>query len=118
MYIQSTLTSYPASRSTTNKRITLHINPVRVLFALLITILFTFAAIISAHAGDSMIQGKSDSRSSAHSVVIESGDTLWSIAAANKGAKQDIRAYIEEIKDVNKLGTSSLKQGQVIKLPD
>jgi hypothetical protein len=50
-------------------------------------------------------------------VIVGSGDTLWSIAEAHASKSQDIRAYIQKIKEVNHLTTSALRAGQVLQLP-
>jgi len=118
MYVQTSFSSYATARPTSRKRHVLYINPVRFTFVLLVvSLLFAMAAVISANSGDSAVESKVNVKASAHSIVVEQGDTLWSIAAANKPGKQDIRAYIEEIKSLNKLQASSLKQNQVLLLP-
>lgn len=42
------------------------------------------------------------------------GETLWSIAKDR--TDEDIRDYIYEIKQINRMNTSELKEGQIIKL--
>jgi nucleoid-associated protein YgaU len=51
------------------------------------------------------------------SVVVESGDTLWSIAGALAGTGQDVRAVVDELREVNGLVSSELVPGQVLLLP-
>ncbi len=50
-------------------------------------------------------------------VVVEQGDTLWSIAAAVAGEGDDVRAVIAEIRERNGLRDASLVPGQVLVLP-
>src|SRR5690349_23754068 len=50
------------------------------------------------------------------SVVVQSGDTLWSIAASLDD-ERDIRAVINEIQDLNDLTDVDLVPGQVLQLP-
>src|SRR5688572_2334081 len=47
-------------------------------------------------------------------IVVESGQTLWSIAKAQIGPEEDPRPYIDQILDLNDLPTSSLQPGQVL----
>lgn len=51
------------------------------------------------------------------SLVVESGDTLWSIAGSLAGTDQDVRAVVDEIRAVNGLVSSELMPGQVLLLP-
>jgi hypothetical protein len=49
-------------------------------------------------------------------VVVQPGDTLWSIArAAHPG--QDPRGYVQRIVDLNGLPSSDVRTGQVLSLP-
>lgn len=50
------------------------------------------------------------------SVVVEAGDTLWSIASSVAG-EDDVRAVVDEIRLVNGLETVELMPGQVLQLP-
>ncbi|MGY1753667.1 LysM peptidoglycan-binding domain-containing protein [Blastococcus sp. SYSU D01042] len=51
------------------------------------------------------------------SVVVEQGDTLWSIAAAVAGDEEDVRAVVAEIRERNELRDAALVPGQVLVLP-
>lgn len=47
---------------------------------------------------------------------VSRGDTLWDIAR-EYGANMDIRKYIYKIKKLNKLSSSEIFEGDVLKLP-
>lgn len=51
------------------------------------------------------------------SVVVQQGDTLWSLAAAVAGQGDDVREVIAEIRQLNELADASLVPGQVLVLP-
>ncbi|TBL80214.1 LysM peptidoglycan-binding domain-containing protein [Paenibacillus thalictri] len=82
-----------------------------------IAVLFTFFAIVSVYAGSDGPEEASSSAKPANTVSVEQGDTLWSIAAINKPQHQDIRLYIEEIKKLNGMKSSMLREGQSLQLP-
>lgn len=50
------------------------------------------------------------------SVVVRSGDTLWSIASSI-AAGHDVRAVVDRIQELNGLRGSDLAPGQVLRLP-
>jgi nucleoid-associated protein YgaU len=50
-------------------------------------------------------------------VVVESGDTLWSIATSVADAEDDVRVVVDEIQRLNGLEGSDLVPGQVLQLP-
>jgi len=50
-------------------------------------------------------------------VVVESGDTLWSIALKNKPSDMRTVVYIEGIKQHSGLKTSSIQAGDILSLP-
>ncbi|WP_405079247.1 LysM peptidoglycan-binding domain-containing protein [Paenibacillus chitinolyticus] len=52
------------------------------------------------------------------SVIVQRGDTLWSIAESQAPEGSDVRAYIYKMRKVNQLSAGDvLKAGDVIKLP-
>jgi hypothetical protein len=51
------------------------------------------------------------------SVVVEPGDTVWSIAGEAAGADQDVRTVVDAIEELNDLEGSALVPGQVLELP-
>jgi LysM repeat protein len=50
------------------------------------------------------------------SVVVQPGDTLWSIAAGTAGTA-DVRAVVDRIQELNGLQGTVLMPGQVLELP-
>ncbi|MGC2872971.1 cell division suppressor protein YneA [Ihubacter sp. rT4E-8] len=52
-----------------------------------------------------------------HQVKIQSGDTLWEIAAEYGPEDADVRRIIHEICDINEISADSLEAGQTIIVP-
>lgn len=52
-----------------------------------------------------------------YTVTVAAGDTLWDIAGRCTGAREDIREVIFRIKQENRLKTSYVYPGQVLKIP-
>lgn len=50
-------------------------------------------------------------------VVVRSGDTLWSIAAANTAADADVQATIDRISSINHLRGAMLQPGEHLRIP-
>lgn len=48
--------------------------------------------------------------------MVVKGDTLWSIAAENKKAGQDIREYIYELREINDMNDCLIYPNQTIKI--
>jgi Tfp pilus assembly protein FimV len=51
------------------------------------------------------------------SVVVEPGDTVWSIAGEVAGPGQDVRTVVDAIEELNDLEGSVVVPGQVLELP-
>jgi LysM repeat protein len=51
------------------------------------------------------------------SLIVQRGDTLWSIASEYGPGNMDIREYINEIEKVNVIENSFLAEGQELRLP-
>jgi LysM repeat protein len=51
------------------------------------------------------------------SIVVQSGDSLWLIAALYKPEDVKINSYIYQLKKVNNLSSSAIDEGQVLYLP-
>jgi Tfp pilus assembly protein FimV len=49
--------------------------------------------------------------------VVESGDTVWSIAGEVAGNEQDVRVVVDAIEELNDLEGSAVVPGQVLRLP-
>jgi hypothetical protein len=50
-------------------------------------------------------------------ILVESGQTLWSIARAQVGPEGDPRPLIQDIRELNGMATSELEVGQRLLLP-
>ncbi|HVD29741.1 MAG TPA: LysM peptidoglycan-binding domain-containing protein [Mycobacteriales bacterium] len=50
------------------------------------------------------------------SVVVQQGDTLWSIASSLDGDR-DVRAVVDEIQELNGLRSAEVRPGQILLLP-
>lgn len=49
--------------------------------------------------------------------VVESGDTLWSIATSNAGPDQDVRRLVADIARLSEVEAGSIFPGQVLLIP-
>ncbi len=49
--------------------------------------------------------------------VVQSGDTLWGIAATLTEAGEDIRVMVSTVREINDLTSSTIQPGQVLLLP-
>jgi nucleoid-associated protein YgaU len=65
--------------------------------------------LLGAGGGELRLAGES-------SVVVQPGDTLWSIAASLDGGG-DVRALIDEIQELNGLRDAGIRPGQTLLLP-
>ena len=65
--------------------------------------------LLGADGGELQLAGGS-------SVVVQSGDTLWSIASS-LGEDGDVRAVVDEIQRLNDLRDAELHPGQILLLP-
>ena len=50
-------------------------------------------------------------------VTVCSGDTLWEIAEANLPEGSDIRSFVWELKQINRLETGEVYAKQVLRIP-
>ncbi|WP_157936921.1 LysM peptidoglycan-binding domain-containing protein [Geodermatophilus chilensis] len=67
-----------------------------------------------------LVQGAGDGGlqlAGGRSVVVEPGDTVWSIAGEVAGADQDVRTVVDAIEELNDLEGSVLVPGRVLELP-
>jgi nucleoid-associated protein YgaU len=65
--------------------------------------------LVDGDSGDLRLAGVS-------TVVVERGDTLWSVAASVAGDR-DVRTVVDEIQQLNRLDDTELQPGQVLRLP-
>ena len=49
--------------------------------------------------------------------VVQSGDSLWSIAIAHAPAQMDVRVYVQQLRQLNELRQSMIHVGEVLVLP-
>lgn len=73
--------------------------------SLLVFIIFLLLGNTTAHTEKEII-----------TYTVSQGETLWSIAKQNIDKKIDIRQYIYEIKQLNNMSTSTVYEGQTIKI--
>lgn len=87
--------------------------------------LFSFAVIIvifiSIFMG-TMLSAQAETKEPVYkyytSIVVEYGDTMWSIADAyTEGSEQSIQAYIDEVISINHLDDENIHAGQSIVVP-
>ena len=83
--------------------------------ALLATTLLVLSLAGRALGGSS--QPEPDEGGSRPHVLVEPGETLWSIARARIGPEGDPRPFIQELRDLNDLETSAIVTGQRLLLP-
>lgn len=50
-------------------------------------------------------------------VVVKPGDTLWGIAERASDGQRDLRALVDQIREINGLGSVVLRPGQTLKVP-
>lgn len=97
---------------------------------LALTLVFSFGAFVQAYAGNAdtaKMNSLSISNITAYTssgvshvpnkVVVDRGDTLWDIASKHVSKGQNIRTYIAQIKALNGLTSSSIKESDVLILP-
>jgi hypothetical protein len=110
------------------------IKTVRFFIALVVlTFVFSFGAFVQAYAGNTdsthsnnltISSGSSNDNHLASTpapvakkIIVNSGDTLWDIASMHVSKGQNIRSYIDNIKKLNGLTSSSVHAGDVLILP-
>ncbi|MGY1733264.1 LysM peptidoglycan-binding domain-containing protein [Geodermatophilus sp. SYSU D01045] len=84
----------------------------------LVTVLVLAAGVGGAALGRGVLAPDDGLRLAGESsVVVESGDTVWSIAAEVAGPGQDVRAVVDAIEELNDLEAAVVVPGQVLRLP-
>lgn len=81
----------------------------------IVMILCAFATHLFGERGVQASEGKDGKPAY---VYVESGDSLWSIAAEHAGGSKDLRKYVYDMKRVNGLRSSTIYEGQKLLLPD
>ena len=86
-------------------------------------ILFTMILCIILFTGITTLMGQNsasgDTYTQYHTVTVQSGDTLWSIAEANSDGSVDIRRFVYDIQKLNgDIKASDLACGMQLKVPD
>jgi len=51
-------------------------------------------------------------------VIVQAGDSLWTIARDHKPAHMNIRTYLDQLKGINGLEGSIIHEGMLLKLPE
>lgn len=82
--------------------------------ALLMTLTLCAAAVISINVFTTAFAGAAEEYGT---IVVESGDTLWSIAENCSTGKEDIRAVVNKIMKANNMTTTSICAGTTINVP-
>lgn len=85
------------------------------LVLVILTAVFVFNCLAGTYKSQSLSQVQYKE------VIVESGDTLWEIAAENctaeDGGSVDIRVAVDEICRANNMSASQLQAGDIIKVP-
>ncbi|MGY1822811.1 LysM peptidoglycan-binding domain-containing protein [Geodermatophilus sp. SYSU D00079] len=68
------------------------------------------APLLDGGSGDLRLVGE-------RSVVVQPGQTVWSIAGDVAGGEQDVRAVVDAIEELNGLDGAVVIPGQVLRLP-
>jgi hypothetical protein len=84
-------------------------------FMTFITILIVMIAIAGGYALGGGVAGKD--KQIYREVTVRPGDTLWSIAQANKPEGAPIRQYVAEIRAASEVCSDAIYPGQIIKVP-
>ncbi|SEB59610.1 LysM peptidoglycan-binding domain-containing protein [Paenibacillus sp. GP183] len=98
-----------------------------------LTFVFSFGAFVQAYAANTASthtnnlkissgsyydnHSASNPSPAAKKIIVNSGDTLWNIASTHASNGQNVRSYIENIKKLNGLTSSSVNAGDVLILP-
>lgn len=81
----------------------------------LITILLMLVCTVAVKAFE--VGAESEPKVATEAVIIQSGDTLWQIAAQYKPEGWDTRAFIQAIQMANEMDNSVIRAGEIILIP-
>lgn len=88
----------------------------RVRFTVLLVIVILAAGMFSGMLFGSY-NAEGSSKTSYEMITVQYGDTLWEIAETYKPSDQDIRDFMYEICDYNKISAGEIYQGQNLMIP-
>ncbi|MDQ1909256.1 LysM peptidoglycan-binding domain-containing protein [Paenibacillus sp. GD4] len=90
----------------------------RVIFTVTALLLFlSFGAFGASLFGDQDAYAATESEPEQAVVIVDQGETLWSIATEHATKGTDVRDYVHELRKMNGLKNSNVKVGQKLLLP-
>jgi hypothetical protein len=84
-------------------------------FITFITVMLVTVTLICGFMFGGGVSGKE--KTEVKPVMVQSGDTLWSIADAHKPAGKSTRQYVADIRAINEVDPGRLQTGMVIEVP-
>ncbi|MGK5111654.1 LysM peptidoglycan-binding domain-containing protein [Geodermatophilus sp. CPCC 205506] len=102
----------PGRRATSGLRLTRRARRLSAVLALGVGVALGswLGPLVTGGPGDLQLVGES-------TVVVQAGDTVWSIAAEVAGPEQDVRAVVDAIEALNDLDRAVVVPGQALRLP-
>ena len=83
----------------------------------LLAVVLGMAIAIGAGSWLGTLAGGQEYAGAVEQVSVAAGDTLWTIAAATAGSGQDVRDLVDDIVQLNGLGSADLAAGQQLLVP-
>lgn len=83
-------------------------------FVITCTLILTLTMIFAVN----FFRANAESEPVYKNVTVQQGDSLWTIAKEQYGGGADIRQAVYEIRQANDLTSSSLREGQIIRIPE
>ncbi|WP_234032762.1 LysM peptidoglycan-binding domain-containing protein [Paenibacillus faecalis] len=81
------------------------------------SLLILMIVVLGCTGAFSVFAGEVEEPRAEKNVIIQPGDSLWSIAVAHKPEKMDTRVYISSIREANELKGLDIQAGDVLSLP-